>query len=133
MNNNQTSTHPSLCNITNLNSLGDFKEVEHCCQQLDPENLWCGRYDVKRILSLVYLLVLIIVGVFGNLLVILSVANSKKLYKNGNVFIVNLAIVDLLVSYLYLFLVSHFIFLFEVFVLVDYRNVFKLLSFKLQI
>lgn len=97
MNNNQTSTYPHLCNITNLNSLEDLKEIEHCCLQFDLENLWCGKYDVKRALSLVYLLVLITVGVFGNLLVILSVTNSKKLYNNGNVFIVNLAIVDLLV------------------------------------
>ena len=97
MNYNETS-YLNECNFTTLNNLGNFTDTESYCLHCDSVNLWCGKYDVKRIFELIYLLILILVGVFGNLLVILSIINAGKLYKHGNVFIVNLAIVDLLVS-----------------------------------
>ena len=92
-----------LCNVTTIYNLGDFPDVETYCRHCDSINYWCGRYDGKRAFQLVYLILVIVVGVFGNLLVIFSINYARRLYKHGNVFVVNLAIVDLMVSLIIFF------------------------------
>ena len=44
------------------------------------------------------LLVIGIVGSLGNLTVIFSIILMKKVYQQGNIFVINLAIADLMVS-----------------------------------
>ena len=104
---NNTTVDPNtlLCNVTTIRDFGDFPDAETYCRYCDGENYWCGRYDGTRIFQLVYLVVVIVVGVFGNLLVISSINYARRLYKHGNVFVVNLAIVDLMVSF-YIFIRS---------------------------
>jgi len=91
-----------LCNVTTIYELGDFPDVATYCRHCDPVNYWCGRYDGKRAFQLAYLVLVIVVGVFGNLLVISSINYARRLYKHGNVFVVNLAIVDLMLTGVYL-------------------------------
>ena len=53
--------------------------------------------DARRLLA-VLVLVIFVLGVFGNLLVIFAVALSKRLRTTTNVFVVNLAVADFLTS-----------------------------------
>jgi len=48
--------------------------------------------------DLAYLMVLSMVGTLGNLLIISSIIHGKCAGKNGNIFIISLACVDLIVS-----------------------------------
>lgn len=52
--------------------------------------------DTQRIFSAICYLIASILSIFGNSLVILSVMASKKLWSTNNVFVVNLAVADLL-------------------------------------
>jgi len=61
-------------------------------------NPWCGQFGARQIFEIIYLLLVSIVGTFGNLLVISSIVYKKRLHKHGNIFIVNLAVADLIVS-----------------------------------
>ena len=56
------------------------------------------QYGAERIFDALYLTILTVVGTFGNLLVILSIIYAGRVNKNGNIFIINLAIADLIVS-----------------------------------
>ena len=82
-----------------LNDLGtnDFTsnvtpQLERC--ELEPENPWCGMFEWQQYMELTYLSIITIFGVLGNFLVISSIIFENKLYKNGNIFIVNLAMTD---------------------------------------
>jgi len=59
------------------------------------------QYRPGRIFDALYLTILSVVGTFGNLLVILSILHEGKIKTNGNIFIINLAIADLIVSMLF--------------------------------
>ena len=58
----------------------------------------CNNYARAWIFDLIFHVFLIIIGTFGNLTVIASLIVQKKLNKNGNILIVNLAVADLIVS-----------------------------------
>lgn len=68
--------------------------------ECDPiRNPWCGRNETGKVVELVFLFALAVVGTLGNLLVILSIAVEKKAHKFGNMFIINLAIADVMVNF----------------------------------
>ena len=64
----------------------------------DPNNPWCGQFGLQQYFEIVYLTVLTVLGIFGNLLVIFSIIVEKKTHKNGNLFISSLAVADFVVS-----------------------------------
>lgn len=59
-----------------------------------------GYYPTEsvRIFEICYLSFLTVVGTVGNLLVIFSIIYAKRVHKSGNLFIINLAFADLIVS-----------------------------------
>ena len=61
-------------------------------------NPWCGQFGLQQYFEVFILMLMVGLGVLGNLLVILSIVIVGRTYKNGNIFIINLAIADLLVS-----------------------------------
>ena len=61
-------------------------------------NPWCGMFGSQQVFEVVYLVLLTLLGIFGNLLVIFSILLEKKLHKHANIFIANLAFADFLVS-----------------------------------
>ena len=63
-----------------------------------PQNPWCGLFGPQQYVEVAYLTVLTVLGVLGNIMLIFSVLFEKKLHKNANIFIVNLAFADFLVS-----------------------------------
>ena len=71
-------------------------QLERC--ELEPENPWCGMFGWQQYMEVTYLSIITIFGVLGNLLVISSIIFENKLYKKGNIFIVNLAMADFLVN-----------------------------------
>jgi len=84
-------------NFTTSTDFTTFPLVLPCTynETTDP---WCGVYDARRIGELILLVTLSVIGTFGNLLVISSITCTNSLGKNGNIFVVNLACADLLVS-----------------------------------
>jgi len=71
------------------------------CSSGEPVN--CTGYDtspltIGDISKLLYLVLLCVVGVFGNVLVICTIIMKRAVYKNANIFIMNLAIADLVVT-----------------------------------
>jgi len=74
-----------------MNTTSNFDTVE----DFGPYYL---EYGPGRILDALYLSILIIVGTSGNLLVICSIIYVKRTNQNGNIFIINLALADLIVS-----------------------------------
>lgn len=69
------------------------------------KNPWCGQFGTQQIFEVIYLTILTIFGIFGNLLVIFSIVLEKKAHKNANIFIINLAIADFVVSWKISFLI----------------------------
>nr|CAB3254747.1 5-hydroxytryptamine receptor-like [Phallusia mammillata] len=59
---------------------------------------YCGIYDAGRIVDAIFLVILTVVGTVGNFLVIFSIICARRVNKNGNVFIINLALADLIVT-----------------------------------
>ena len=70
-------------------------EITRC--DLQPENPWCGLFGVQQYLEVVYLSAITVFGLLGNFILIASILFEKKLHKNANIFVVNLAIADFLV------------------------------------
>jgi len=68
------------------------------CDHYEPDNPWYGWDGGGRILELLCLTLISLVGTAGNLLVILSIVVEKRAHKHGNMFIINLAVADLMVS-----------------------------------
>ena len=66
-----------------------------CDLQVNP---WCDQFGIQQYFEIVFLSTIVVLGVFGNLLVIFSIVLAGKISKQGNVFIINLAIADFLVS-----------------------------------
>ena len=64
-------------------------------------NPWCEQFGPQQFFEIFYLTSLTILGVFGNLLVIFSILLEKKIHKQANIFIVNLAFADFVVSTLH--------------------------------
>ena len=62
------------------------------------KNPGCREFGGRQIFEVIYLIFISVFGSSGNLLVILSVLFKKRLYKHGNIFIVNLAVADFYVS-----------------------------------
>ena len=82
--------------MTELFSLSNSTNESLAC---DPsKNPWCGLFGGRQIFEVSYLLIVSVFGTVGNLLVIASVVYKKRLHKHGNIFIVNLAVADLIVS-----------------------------------
>ena len=75
----------TFCNIS-LHDLGDNNLI------------WADRPLSELVAELIVLFLICIFGVFGNTLVIAALATEKNIFKSGNVFIINLAVADLLVS-----------------------------------
>ncbi|XP_078491982.1 melatonin receptor type 1B-like isoform X1 [Ciona intestinalis] len=61
-------------------------------------NPWYGIYGFQRTIEIVYLVCIILLGTLGNLLVICSIKSANRTHVSGNIFIVNLAVADLLVT-----------------------------------
>ena len=83
----------SLNGSTDVN--GSFVEPESCNLTLNP---WCGVFGGRQVFEVIYLLFVSVFGSIGNLLVISSIIYKRRLHKHGNIFIVNLAVADLIVS-----------------------------------
>ena len=93
-------TNNESCSTLSLRSLSRTNLTpEEYCDMCDPENHWCGQYGPQRVVDTVFLCLLVLVGTFGNVLVVCSINYAGRLYKHGNVFVVNLAISDLAVSW----------------------------------
>jgi len=56
------------------------------------------KYGAGRVFDILYLTFISVIGTFGNLLVISSIIYGRRIHKCGNVFLINLAITDLIVS-----------------------------------
>ena len=54
--------------------------------------------DAAAIIDISFQFVFMITGTLGNLLVILSILFDKRTHQHGNIFILNLAVADLIVS-----------------------------------
>ena len=63
--------------------------------------LWADKSDGHKIIEIIYLTVLAATGTLGNLTVIFSIILEHRIHSNGNVFVMNLAFADLLVSIQY--------------------------------
>ena len=74
-------------------SLQNFSQCD-----LEPQNPWCGLFGIQQYIEIVYLSIITVFGVLGNLVVISSILLERKLHKQANIFIVNLAVADFLVS-----------------------------------
>ena len=94
------STLSSKCVNASITNPIDFSNTSEYCIYCDSSNPFCGIYDTRRVFEIVYLCFVIVTGTCGNLLVIMSITHARRLYKHGNVFIVNLAVADLIVSFL---------------------------------
>ena len=62
----------------------------------------CTGYDTSslktdEIWKLLYLIIIFVVGTIGNTLVICTIIMKKAVFKNANIFIMNLAFADLVV------------------------------------
>ena len=88
----------TFCDNSSLTNLNNFINASDYCFNCDKNNTFCGIYDARRVFEIVYLCFVILTGTCGNLLVILSITHARRLYKHGNIFIVNLAVADLIVS-----------------------------------
>ncbi|XP_076802967.1 melatonin receptor type 1C-like [Clavelina lepadiformis] len=60
----------------------------------DPE----VQFGSQQVVEVVYLSLLAVVGTLGNLLVISSIVHARRVNEHGNVFVINLAIADILVN-----------------------------------
>ena len=106
---NVNNSSSLTCALWSLQSLeGSGLTPRQYCDLCDPDNHWCGQYGPLRIFEIVFLCLVTTVGSFGNLLVICSVNYAGRLYKHGNVFVVNLAIVDFVVRGLCSFVLSFY-------------------------
>nr|XP_002130281.1 5-hydroxytryptamine receptor-like isoform X1 [Ciona intestinalis] len=65
---------------------------------LQPNNPYCGIYGPQRVVEAVYMTLLVVIGTIGNLMVIFSIMLEKRIHKNGNIFIINLAVADIFVT-----------------------------------
>ena len=93
--------HDSYIHTSSNNYTTIKNEVIQCGTR--PPNYWEGQYDVGWAFELVFYAVLILGGVIGNITVIGSILLAKTYDKNGNIFIINLAITDITVSIINLF------------------------------
>ena len=92
-----------LLNLNDSDEIANSSNFDKYTQNLtgcdlEPQNPWCGKFGAQQYIEVIYLMILTILGCFGNLLVISSIALEKKVLKNANIFIVNLAVADFLVS-----------------------------------
>ena len=92
-----------VCFVENQSNLNRIMSIEsNISQNLVPAcrllNTNCGDFGSEEIVDIAFLGFCAIVGSFGNLLVIFSLLNEKKVHKQANVFIVSLAAADLFVS-----------------------------------
>ena len=76
---NSTLTSPPHCDLT--------------------DNPWCGQFGAQQMIEIVVLIMVAVTGTFGNLLVITSIIYLHRQHEYGNMFLINLAFADLLVSY----------------------------------
>uniref|UniRef100_H2YXV0 G-protein coupled receptors family 1 profile domain-containing protein n=1 Tax=Ciona savignyi TaxID=51511 RepID=H2YXV0_CIOSA len=54
-------------------------------------------FTAQNIIEIIFLIIVISVGSIGNILVISAIVYIKKVYSYGNIFIINLAVADLMV------------------------------------
>ena len=62
-------------------------------------NSYYAMFGAKETVEVVFLTILSLVGSFGNLLVIFSIINDKRVQQHGNIFIINLAVADFMVIF----------------------------------
>lgn len=99
---NNTTIPMTNCEGLSVYDTGEYETVSGYCRSCDQLNPWCGQFGAQRMVEIIYLLTVVVVGTLGNILVICSILHANRLYKHGNVFVVNLAIVDLVVTGLYM-------------------------------
>ena len=73
-----------------------FKNLTFCDTQ--SQNPYCGKFGVEEIVDIVFLSIFTVIGTFGNFLIIFLIIYDKGVHKQGNIFIINLATADLVVS-----------------------------------
>lgn len=73
----------------------NFYSNQSCNLTINP---WCAHFGGRQIFEIIYLVFISVFGSVGNLLVVSSILFKKRLYKHGNIFIVNLALTDFIVS-----------------------------------
>ena len=79
----------------NLSKVFPELPANQCSNDINP---WCETSMGHQVVEIIYLSCISILGIFGNLLLILSVVYEKRTYKYGNIFIISLAFADFLVS-----------------------------------
>ena len=93
-------------NITTVRSSNSAWENLSYCALNQPTNPYCGVFEAKEIVEVVFLFIATLVGTSGNLLVIFSIIYDKRVHRHGNVFIINLAVADLIVRFPFFFLIN---------------------------
>lgn len=78
----------------------------YCVNQ--PQNPYCGQFGAEEIVDVIFLILFTLIGTAGNLLIISSIINESRAFKHGNLFIINLALADLIVSEKFLNLSNFF-------------------------
>jgi len=89
--------------LANVTTTGDVYSTSNTslsyCEIFQPTNPYCGVFGAKEIVNVIFLSIVALVGLFGNLLVISSIVYDKKVHHYGNVFIINLAVADVIVGF----------------------------------
>ena len=65
------------------------------CLEVNP---WCELSVEQKSIEVAYLLIIAIFGTLGNLMLIVSIVLESRTYRLGNIFIINLAFADFIVS-----------------------------------
>nr|CAB3254766.1 5-hydroxytryptamine receptor-like [Phallusia mammillata] len=87
----------TVATLTTLDEHHDELET-HGHHDHSHDHHWEDRSQAEIGIEVFFLALIAIVGTFGNLILILSIVILKRVHKNGNIFLVNLAAADMLVS-----------------------------------
>ncbi|CAK8693990.1 unnamed protein product [Clavelina lepadiformis] len=68
------------------------------CELYQPKNPYCGIFGPGEIIEVIFLSLCSVVGSVGNCMVIFSIILEKVVHQRGNMFIINLAVADLIVT-----------------------------------
>ncbi|XP_039258949.2 melatonin receptor type 1B-A-like isoform X1 [Styela clava] len=85
--------YKDMVNYTNNTSRNELESYNATISTVD----YWPEFGVLQYFEFSYILLIIILGLFGNIIVISSIVLEKKIHTSGNIFIINLAVADLLV------------------------------------
>ena len=78
-----------------MNTTLSLFETSRQQQSLNP---YYENFGAAEVVEVTFLCLFTVLGMFGNFLVICSIIYAKRVFKQGNIFIINLAFADLIVS-----------------------------------